>query len=608
MPDREGLRALHRHCESVSGANWRPTRFQDESTLSRCACSVCHVIPSTTVMLPCSHLLCEQCLTGSVRQDGERVCPLDVEPFSEDECQMIKLPSKTKQNLKAHCWNEDDGCQFVGTIEAVLLHYDRECAFHALQCPRCDGRILRQDIAEHYVAGCSENVPFPGGAPKERQDGPSVGCDASGMLVHLPTTQRQVNELSRTPDSHLFQDIRRAVSDLESTCLCGMTAIEANICSMVTRQLNAGLEELKALIRDLGSNHVLTMQSQMNELVEQSSGLCESQIQEIVRVLRDAGSELKEDVKAQLEAVAPLLRASESRLMENANTHLQKIVHAVKDTGEHISRVEANLSLTLSNQHQSLRGELDRLRPKKESTGNEGTLAAADVVKKDNMPWRTEKKLILRKLEVFAEESLTTLELLRQQTHMQDKKPRVSDIYKYWQMRRAGRCEALRERPFKSAFRKIAAGNLRAHHAEAGAATPYPDDVIRNDEAASGGSRHGLRVSRTQCDFGSRRDHARPRRAESSAPTLRIGERRQLATDALRGRVGAKSLSVLRVSRDSKHNGNATLFAPPVRAVSDGKCPPRRRKSLSPGRRALLRRRVPDDKAAFEGEAEAKGQ
>ncbi|KAH6941498.1 hypothetical protein HPB50_019154 [Hyalomma asiaticum] len=257
MPDREGLRTLHRLCNSVSGANWRPTRFEDELTLSHYVCCVCHVIPSTTVLLPCSHLLCEQCLTGSVRQDGERVCPLDVQPFSEDECQMIKLPSKTKQNLKAHCWNEDDGCEFVGTIEAVLLHYDRECAFHALQCPRCDGRILRADLAAHYVAGCSESVPSGSGALRNRQGDPSVGCDASAMQQQCPTIQRQIIELPRPPDSQLLQDIRRVVSDLESSCLRGMTGIEANICSMVTRQLNAGLEELKALIRDPGSNHLL---------------------------------------------------------------------------------------------------------------------------------------------------------------------------------------------------------------------------------------------------------------------------------------------------------------------------------------------------------------
>nr|XP_054924877.1 TNF receptor-associated factor 6-like [Dermacentor andersoni] len=99
MPD-HGRRTLHRVCDSVSGVNWRPTRFVDELMLTRYACCVCHVIPSTTVVLPCCHALCEQCQRGSVVQDGGCVCPLDGEPFSEDECQKQQLPERKKQNLK----------------------------------------------------------------------------------------------------------------------------------------------------------------------------------------------------------------------------------------------------------------------------------------------------------------------------------------------------------------------------------------------------------------------------------------------------------------------------------------------------------------------------
>nr|XP_054925031.1 uncharacterized protein LOC129380205 [Dermacentor andersoni] len=99
MPD-HGRRAFHRVCNSVSGVNWRPTRFVDELVVDRYACGVCHVIPSTTVVLLCGHALCEQCQRGSVIQDGGSVCPLDGEPFCEDSCQKLQLPEKKKQNLK----------------------------------------------------------------------------------------------------------------------------------------------------------------------------------------------------------------------------------------------------------------------------------------------------------------------------------------------------------------------------------------------------------------------------------------------------------------------------------------------------------------------------
>ncbi|XP_049512741.1 uncharacterized protein LOC119431184 isoform X4 [Dermacentor silvarum] len=95
-----GRPALHRVCDTVSGVNWRPTRFADELMLARHACCVCHVIPSTTVLLPCFHALCEQCQAGIVVEEGGSACPLDGELFCEDELQKLQLPDRKKPNLK----------------------------------------------------------------------------------------------------------------------------------------------------------------------------------------------------------------------------------------------------------------------------------------------------------------------------------------------------------------------------------------------------------------------------------------------------------------------------------------------------------------------------
>ncbi|KAH7974581.1 hypothetical protein HPB49_017153 [Dermacentor silvarum] len=150
MPD-HGRRVLHRVCDSMSGVNWRLTRFADESTLNHYACCVCHVIPSTTVLLPCSHALCEQCRAGSAVQDGGSVCPLDGEPFCEDECQKLQLPERKKQNLKAYCWNEAHGCNFVGPLAAMLRHFEAECAFHTFPCQQCGESVPNSTGLEMYL-------------------------------------------------------------------------------------------------------------------------------------------------------------------------------------------------------------------------------------------------------------------------------------------------------------------------------------------------------------------------------------------------------------------------------------------------------------------------
>ncbi|KAH6921857.1 hypothetical protein HPB50_005418 [Hyalomma asiaticum] len=387
-----GRPVLHRPCDTVSGANWRPTRFADELTLVRYACCVCRVIPSTTVLLPCSHALCEQCLAGCVVQDGGSVCPVDHEPFSEDECQKNRLPAKKKRNLQAHCWNEGDGCEFVGTIEAVLLHFDRECAFHAIQCPRCEQRILRKDIAAHYVARCClPNSPYANDASPGMLGSSLESRDMSTLQDQLSTLQGQMNEvleLCRGTDIARTQGISRAVSGSEDSFLREIKSIEASICSMVTRKLNAGLEELKVHIGDPCSDHIATIQSQVNELVEQ----CRA---------HDA---------SRLEQMESVLRESVSHLMSHGN------------------RVEANLFSRLEDAQQSLQRSAASLQQNIHSSERESASAVATLREPDGTSVRQEMRLILRKLDAFARASLSTLEFLRQQAYRNDDKPWLSRV------------------------------------------------------------------------------------------------------------------------------------------------------------------------------------
>ncbi|KAL1475372.1 hypothetical protein MTO96_037330 [Rhipicephalus appendiculatus] len=106
-------RALYRVTNSVRGVNGRPTLFADEATLNRYACWVCHVLPSTTIVLPCSHGVCRQCQVGCVDTcDGRRLCPMDGEPFGEDDCQESKIPARKKQDLKVCTRHFSPCCDF----------------------------------------------------------------------------------------------------------------------------------------------------------------------------------------------------------------------------------------------------------------------------------------------------------------------------------------------------------------------------------------------------------------------------------------------------------------------------------------------------------------
>ncbi|XP_037273055.2 uncharacterized protein LOC119164960 [Rhipicephalus microplus] len=417
MPYREGHHALYRLCDPVSGATWRPTRFEDEFALSLYACHVCHVIPSSTVLLPCSHSLCEQCVMGCGVQVGGNVCLLDTKPFCQEDSQKIKLPDKKKKSLMAHCWNEANGCQLMGTIEAVLQHFDRECAFHALKCPRCERTLLRMDIAAHYVAGCHRGASYGSAVQLNQQDSSSISYEKS-IPEKLSPLQRQVYGLSRTSDPARFNDICHTVRAFESRCLRAMKDVELNVASMLTQQLKIGLEEVKILVRDPLSDQFSCLQSQVNEIFEHSRPHDASAVQEVVREIRDAQSELKRDVQATSQLMGSMLSDSADKFKKSLTAKLQELVQALKarefEMKEGVSKVEANLCSKITEQQQSLKGALDS--HKDISTETE-TPVAVPALGRGEVPLNLQEGLFLLKLELFAHETLKMVEFLRQDVH-----------------------------------------------------------------------------------------------------------------------------------------------------------------------------------------------
>ncbi|KAL1469619.1 hypothetical protein MTO96_040980 [Rhipicephalus appendiculatus] len=160
MPQQEGKIPYYFCDHPVAGVNWRPTRLVDEVSKVR-VCGVCAVIPRKTVKLPCSHFLCEYCFASASKPDS-RQCPLDRIPFNEAACTTMKFPSKIKNYLKVHCWNETAGCKFVGTMADLLQHYEKDCAFHFLICRSGRYKLLREDAVGHYLRGFGHRVSSDG--------------------------------------------------------------------------------------------------------------------------------------------------------------------------------------------------------------------------------------------------------------------------------------------------------------------------------------------------------------------------------------------------------------------------------------------------------------
>ncbi|KAL3244951.1 hypothetical protein MRX96_018431 [Rhipicephalus microplus] len=205
MPDLERVHRFREH--PIAGVNWRPTRFVAEVPSSR-VCGLCRMVPKRIVLLPCEHTLCQSCHAASC-QGCSGLCPLDQEPFEEAECSDYDLPTRKWNALKVYCWNESHGCQFSGTMEDMLRHYETECAFHLAECLRCGEPVLHKELAGHYVAGCSvtDSTACPGKTPSKSRaltlEDVTAAFEEMKSLLNdsnsdemLAAIQSQVNELT----------------------------------------------------------------------------------------------------------------------------------------------------------------------------------------------------------------------------------------------------------------------------------------------------------------------------------------------------------------------------------------------------------------------------
>ncbi|KAL3198139.1 hypothetical protein MRX96_014481 [Rhipicephalus microplus] len=217
-------RVLRRVRDSdVPGVNWRPTLFAEEF-LHPHACCLCQVIPRNTILLPCTHALCDTCERGSLRRNGTGgTCPLCGENFEEDECQGIKISPKKASNLKAYCWNHAHGCRFVDVLPAVLQHYEQDCSYHSTPCLSCGESVPQRDLPKHYRSGCRRRRHSGKG---NRHSGPGDGGsgDWSFLVASgepnlgiddalLSALQSQMNDLARQM-SEIGQALEKATGML----------------------------------------------------------------------------------------------------------------------------------------------------------------------------------------------------------------------------------------------------------------------------------------------------------------------------------------------------------------------------------------------------------
>ncbi|XP_029832069.2 uncharacterized protein LOC8052203 [Ixodes scapularis] len=217
-----------------TGLNWRSLAFEKPPPAIR-VCSLCGVVPRTTLVLPCSHAFCEPCFAAT--EGKGRVCPLDGHAYDQDTVGRLQLPPDQVLRLRAACWNP--GCCFVGPVSGLLEHFEEHCAFHRVSCNRCHQDVLRHDLVQHYAEGCSSATSVQGGGSRE------AGLLCSDILKASAEFRRSFTELRDG-----YYELQASLNTLSGEMKHSRSETNAAAAS-VSRLLQAELAALKAQLEAL---------------------------------------------------------------------------------------------------------------------------------------------------------------------------------------------------------------------------------------------------------------------------------------------------------------------------------------------------------------------
>ncbi|KAK8765953.1 hypothetical protein V5799_007268 [Amblyomma americanum] len=130
----------------------RRVTFVDQVPRTR-VCSMCGLVPSSTVLLPCGHVLCSLCESQVAKGQN---CALDGAKFDRADVVSLTFKQCDLEQLRVQCFAGGEKCTFSGKLSELKKHLTR-CTAEEVLCTNCGQTLLRSATADHYRRCSAEN-------------------------------------------------------------------------------------------------------------------------------------------------------------------------------------------------------------------------------------------------------------------------------------------------------------------------------------------------------------------------------------------------------------------------------------------------------------------
>ncbi|XP_077561704.1 uncharacterized protein LOC144178045 [Haemaphysalis longicornis] len=298
--------------------DWRSTAFVNAIPAIR-SCTACELVPSTAALLPCRHGLCPSCFERCT--DGEcGHCPVDKQRFQSGDIVWSTFEKDALLSREIHCWNADHGCDAVGAAPEILEHFNHQCQYHVVSCPRCAQYVAHKDIISHLDSGSCFVAAEQSKRAQDRHSNVSVVPVES--IQSFENTLKEISEMSRAVLANI-SEIRVAEESNAGaikTQLRELQETQARICEEKSRETTAALVTITDTLYALSYEHaagIVNVKDRLQKL-EVLTGQCKTLGRTSGEALVDMKAEFNEklnNLEATSQAIFPDLRR-ESRPLE----------------------------------------------------------------------------------------------------------------------------------------------------------------------------------------------------------------------------------------------------------------------------------------------------